>query len=268
MPPLQDRSTWLHGDSAHCLQPPSSPRPWRLVLLGPPGVGKGTQSELLAAALGACPLSTGALFRSGYDHSLYPGSAMAEALDRVNHGQLVPDDVVLSLIRNRRTCLRCPGGFLLDGFPRTLTQACALDGLLALEHVQLDAVLCYDLPVARLVERMSGRRVCPRCHAVYHTSLRPPRYDGICDQCSWSLAQLPDDYPDAVKTRLAAYAAAAAQVAQHYQRQELVLHVDADGSPDEILRRTFAALSQRGCRLPTASAASPSRLESCCCSLT
>jgi len=252
MPHLRDRSTWFHGDSAHCLQPPSAQRPRRLVLIGPPGAGKHTQSALLADALGACPLSTSELFRASYDHSFPPGSAAAEAFDRINRGQLVPDDVVLQLLRDRRACLRCAGGFILVGFPRTLAQAHALDALLAFEHLQLDAVLSYELPSATLAERLTGRVVCSHCHAVFHLMSHPPCQSGICDRCGGPLEQLREDQPESVQIRLSVHAEAAAPVLAHYARLNLLLRIDSTGSPEEIFQRTLDALAKHSLSLSRA----------------
>ena len=137
-------------------------RPWRLVLLGAPGVGKGTQAELLRDHLGACPLSTGDVFRAA---KTLPESdrspAMVAALEHMSKGELVPDATVLEMVRERKACLCCPGGFLLDGFPRTVAQAEALAGLLVEVGVKLDAVVNFRLPIDEIVSRLSGRRTCP-----------------------------------------------------------------------------------------------------------
>ncbi len=258
MAPMRDRTTWLHGDMFHCLQPPAAfGRAWRLVLLGPPGVGKGTQANLLAGVLGACPLSTGDIFRAAHDRSLAPGSGMAEAIARVNRGELVPDDVVLRLMQGRRQCLRCRGGFLLDGFPRTIAQASALDGLMALEHVHLDAVIDYQLATTALVARLAGRRVCERCQAPYHVVARPPLRPGICDHCGGPVSQRPDDAPVAVRARLEAYTEATAQVADYYQRQELLVKVHAGVNPEKVLARTLDALEARGLAVPRVAPKAP-----------
>ena len=255
MPLLRDHTAWLQGEPFRCLQPPAAlSRAWRCVLLGPPGVGKGTQSELLATVLGACPLSTADIFRSACERSFAPGSAMAAAESAMNRGELVPDDVVLGIIRSRRACFRCRGGFLLDGFPRTITQAVALDGLLAAEHLPLDAVICYDLAMPVLVERMAGRRVCPRCRALFHVTGRPPRRAGLCDYCGGRLQQRTDDEPTAVATRLEVYADATAQVADYYEHRNRLVRVDAGGSPERILLRTLEALAARGFAVPATTA--------------
>ena len=250
---VTDRTTWLRGDRFHCLQPPVSPdRQWRLVLLGPPGVGKGTQARLLEASLGACPLSTAEVFRAVFERS--PTLTMAYAQERMNRGLLLADDFVLDLVRNRRACLRCPAGFLLDGFPRTLAQAAALDALLALEHTALDAVISYDLPFPDLIARMTGRRVCPRCHAIYHLASRPPKTSGRCDHCGGELVHLPDDEPTAIRTRLIAYTEATEQVEVYYRRAALLITVSAADDPQLVLARTLALLADRGLPVPARSA--------------
>lgn len=244
MTPLRDRTTWLQGDLFGCMQSPAAAaREWRLVLLGPPGVGKGTQARLLAHAFGACPLSTAEIFREQLERSPY--LSLAHIRERMDRGLLLADDYVLGLIRNRRTCFRCPGGFLLDGFPRTLVQAFSLDALLASEHVRLDAVIHYELPLPDLIARMSGRRVCPRCHAVYHVETRAPRSAGVCDHCQAALVHLPDDQPAAIRARLAAYFEATQEVAGHYARQGLLVPVSAADDPLRVFEQTLVLLDER-----------------------
>lgn len=256
MTPLRDRTTWLRGDLFSCLQPaPGGLRQWRLILLGPPGVGKGTQARLLADALGACPLSTSDIFRSQLERS--QNLSLARIRDRMDRGMLLADDYVLGLIRDRRRCLRCRGGFLLEGFPRTLIQAASLDALLSAEHVQLDAVIHYDLPFTELIVRMSGRRVCPRCHAAFHLEMRRPRRAGICDHCGTSLVHRADDHVDAIHSRLTAYIEAAEQVLVHYHRQSLVISVSAGDDPNSVFARTLSLLEERGFSLPEVSRSKP-----------
>ena len=145
---------------------------YRLVLLGPPGVGKGTQGQLLYEALGSCHLSTGDLFRAA-QCQLEPSPALKSALEAVRRGELVSDTLVVSMVRERAGCLRCRGGFLLDGFPRTVAQAIALDTSSADQCVTLDAVLSYELPLDEIVNRLSGRRTCGGCKVVYHIMAAP-----------------------------------------------------------------------------------------------
>ncbi len=247
MPQHRDRTAWLHGGEAVCLQPPPVVRrTWRLVLLGPPGVGKGTQGELLCNSLGACPLSTGDVFRAAKGHPAAPGSAMARAQAAMQNGELVSDDTVLAMVRERDHCLLCRGGFMLDGFPRTLAQATALDAHLETVQVRLDAVISYELPLDQIVTRISGRLVCPKCKAVFHATTHPPRRPGICDQCGAALTQRPDDRPEAVRVRLEAYESATQPLAAYYDRQNLLVRIMADGAPMDILAHTLDALVARG----------------------
>lgn len=246
MGPLRDRTAWFQGGRSLCLQPPLHvQRTWRLVLLGPPGVGKGTQAHLLASALGACPLSTGDIFRAAQAYEAPPGTEMGEALSRIDRGELVPDDVVLSLIHDRRSCLSCRGGFTLDGYPRTIPQAISLDALLAANQLHLDAVIAYELPLHQLEDRVTGRRTCPRCHAVYHLKKRPPRVGGVCDRCGEIIEQRSDDRPDAVQRRLEAYVSATSGVTDHYQSQGILIRISAEGDPADVFAETLNRLAER-----------------------
>jgi len=244
---MRDRTAWLQGGEATCLQPPPEvKRTWRLVLLGPPGSGKGTLAGLLHAALGACQLSTGDVFRAAKGRSAPPGSAMAAAQAQMERGELVTDETVLNLIRERCRCLHCRGGFMLDGFPRTLMQAKAIDALLATEEIRLDAVINLELPDAKLISRLSGRRVCPQCKAVYHVVTQKPRISGCCDECGGPLMQRPDDHAESVCVRLKAYHSATEPVADYYRAQGLLVNITADGNPGDILARTLDALVALG----------------------
>ena len=235
-----DRAAWLKGPTARCLIPPKSqPRPWHFVLLGAPGVGKGTQTELLSERLGACQLSTGDVFRAAQSTAECERSpALNLALDAMRRGELVTDETVLAMVKERIRCLRCAGGFLLDGFPRTVAQAEALSELLASKHVQLDAVLSYELPLDTIVARLSGRRTCGKCKAVYHVQSKPPKTEGVCDACGGSLIQREDDRPESVKVRMAAYAASTAPLADYYRKQKLLVSIPAEGSAEAICQRT------------------------------
>src|SRR5215472_14624908 len=170
METICDRKAWLRGGTASCNLPAKAKKfPPRLVLLGAPGVGKGTQAELLCANLGTCHLSTGDIFRAAKCLNACERSpALSAALEYVRRGQLVPDETVLALVAERVNCLRCHGGFLLDGFPRTVSQAEALGKLVRSQRLRLDAVLIYELPLEKVVARLSGRRTCPGCKAVFH----------------------------------------------------------------------------------------------------
>lgn len=246
----RDRTAWLAGGLAECRQPPPRvARIWRLLLLGAPGAGKGTQGALLANALGACPLSTGDVFRAASDRDAEPGSALATAQARMRRGELVSDPIVLDVIRERSRCLHCSGGFLLDGFPRTLPQAEALDTLLAAEKLQLDAVLFYDIDAELLRARLTARRSCRRCHSVFHLQAKPPKTEGICDFCAGELEQRADDQPEAITIRLDAYARATRPLLEHYRRRGLLLTIRADDAPLAVFAHTLDALAA----LPAAS---------------
>ncbi|HWW01314.1 MAG TPA: nucleoside monophosphate kinase [Candidatus Acidoferrum sp.] len=243
----REREAWLKGATAVCEAPPK-PRnlPRRLVLLGAPGVGKGTQAELLCTSLGACHLSTGDIFRAAKSLEVCDRTpALTSALDYMRRGELVPDETVLALVAERVGCLRCEGGFLLDGFPRTVAQAEALDKLLKGQKLRLDAVLSYELPLDQIVSRLSGRRTCLGCKAVFHVEARPPRLEGICDHCGGNLYQREDDRPESVRVRMEAYEKSTAPLAEFYRRRKLLVPVVAEGSPEEIFERSLHALEVR-----------------------
>lgn len=239
-----DRASWLKGASNECcLLPAGVAKPWRLVLLGAPGVGKGTQAELLAQHLGACQLSTGDVFRAAKTADPCERTpALNQALDYMKRGELVPDSTVLGIVRERAKCLRCRGGFLLDGFPRTVAQAEALGELLAEHQVQLDAVVSYELPIEQIVTRLGGRRTCEKCKAVFHTLTMRPKVDGVCDHCGGALLQREDDRPESIRVRMEAYETSTRPLADYFQRQGKLVTVSAEGTPGEIFQRTLAAL--------------------------
>ncbi len=243
-----DRSAWLKAGTRRCEPIPTmAPAlPSRLVLLGAPGVGKGTQAALLCARLGACHLSTGDIFRSA---TALPADertpALNEALDYMRRGELVPDQTVLDIVAERVKCLTCEGGFLLDGFPRTVAQAEALEQLLQQQDVRLDAVLDYELPLETIVARLSGRRTCPNCKAVYHIATQPPKIKGICDHCGGALVQREDDRPEAIRVRMQAYERSTAPLAAFYDRRGLLVSVPAEGTPEEVFDRALRALKSR-----------------------
>jgi adenylate kinase len=211
-------------------------------LLGPPGVGKGTQAQLLSETLSACHLSTGDLLRSAQCQT-ERSPALQAAVEAMRRGELVPDSVVVDMVRERTGCLRCLGGFLLDGFPRTVAQAEALDDMLTEMGVILDAVLSYELPLKEIVSRLGGRRTCASCKAVYHVEARPPRVAGTCDQCGGPLVQRDDDRPESIRVRMAAYEQSTQPLVDFYLRQAKLVSVPAAGTPEEILDSSLRALN-------------------------
>jgi adenylate kinase len=237
-----NRLAWLNGGDAVCSNPPDPPpgAPWRLVLLGAPGVGKGTQAELLCARLGACHLSTGDILRAaGEPNRLNRSPALEAALELMRKGALVSDGIILDLVGERGRCLRCCGGFVLDGFPRTVAQAEALEKLLDREAVGLDSVFNYELPLDEIVSRLGGRRVCPECKAVYHLTRHPPKRTGICDRCGKRLRRREDDRPEAIRTRMRAYEESTKPLLDWYGQRGLLVTIPAHGTPNEIYARTW-----------------------------
>jgi adenylate kinase len=236
-----ERAAWLQDPNAACTPVTRPVRPYRLVLLGAPGIGKGTQAALLSERLGPCHLSTGDVFRSarGLDPCVRT-PALNAAVEAMNRGLLVSDETVLQIVSERVACLKCEGGFLLDGFPRTLAQAHALDALFDREGIALDAVISYELPIERIVARLAGRRVCPACKTIYHLQAHPPARAGYCDACNGPLVQREDDQPQAVRVRMQTYLESTAPLANHYAARGLLRVVSADGTPDEIYQRTLA----------------------------
>ncbi len=242
-----ERATWVKGSSAGRAPRFRERRAcWRLVLLGPPGVGKGTQSQLLKQRLGTCHLSTGDLFRAACSRVACNASpAMAEAMDYMRRGELVPDSTVWDMVKERGECLRCRVGFLLDGFPRTLPQAEQLQAFLEDAMLPLTGVVEYKMPVEEIVKRLSGRRVCESCNSVFHLISRPPKVEGVCDQCGGRLYQRPDDCPASISVRMEAYARSTAPLIEFYRDLGLLTSIDADGTADQVFARTMAAFQVR-----------------------
>lgn len=245
MSPQTNRAGWFEGSKAVCEPLPQlvRDRAFRIVLLGPPGVGKGTQAQLLCDRLRMCHLSTGDLFRAATCQES-PSPAMSEALQAMRSGRLVSDELVMAMVRERDQCLRCHGGFLLDGVPRTVRQAEILEKLLEDVGVSLDAVVSYDLPIEDIVDRIGGRRTCGDCKAVFHVTSRPPKVAGVCDICRGQLLQRDDDRPEAVRVRMKAYHEATEPLNSYYRDRNKLLIVSARGKPTEILQTTLNMLEQ------------------------
>jgi adenylate kinase len=206
----------------------------RVVLLGPPGAGKGTQAGPLAAELGVPHLSTGDLLRAAVAKATSLG---AEADGYMRAGHLVPDELVLRILRARLSEPDARAGFVLDGYPRNRAQAETLAALVA-----VDDVLYFELPEKVLLERLTQRRSCPKCGRVYNLSTRPPRSPGRCDVEGAELLQRSDDRPEAVRVRLATYREQTEPLLQYYAGPGLLRRLDALGSTEEVGRRLRAAL--------------------------
>ena len=167
----------------------------------------------------------------------------------MRRGELVPDDTVVDLVRERSECLRCPSGFLLDGFPRTVAQAEALAEMLAEVNVKLDAVLDFSLPLEEIVSRLSGRRTCSGCKAVFHVTGRPPKVPGVCDHCGAQPVQREDDRPESVRVRMDAYQRSTSPLTDYFRKKGLLIEVDAHGAAEEIFRRMLGLLGGKKARI-------------------
>jgi adenylate kinase len=200
--------------------------------------------------LHACHLSTGDVFRAaGSQNECDLSPVMREALGFMRRGELVPDSTVGDMVQERSGCLHCAGGFILDGFPRTLGQAQLLKVLMAKEGILLTAVVNYELPLEEIVARLAGRRTCEKCKAVYHVTERPPKAEGRCDRCEGKLFQRDDDRPESIRVRLEAYERSTAPLIKFYENLGLLVRVDAHGSPEEIFDRTVGELESRRVRV-------------------
>ncbi|HEX6989437.1 MAG TPA: adenylate kinase [Bacillota bacterium] len=214
-----------------------------LIFLGPPGVGKGTQAVLLSERRGIPHISTGDMFR----RAIRERTPMGErARPYVESGGYVPDEIVNGIVAERLSEPDCAAGFILDGFPRTIGQAEALDGILAAQHRGLHAAVCVEVPDPVILRRLTGRRQCARCGAVYHVEFDPPSKDGICDRCGGPLVQRDDDNDATVRRRLQVYHEQTAPLVEHYTGRGLLVRIDGDAPVDEVSRRIDQALAAVG----------------------
>ena len=212
----------------------------KLVLLGPPGAGKGTQAKMLIEKYQLPQISTGDILRQAVKDGTPLGK---EAKTYMDQGKLVPDDLIVNLIKARINADDCKAGYIFDGFPRTVAQAEALDSLLKSLATQLDAVISIDVPEDEVVKRLSGRRTCKNCGALYHMLYTPPAKEGICDKCGGSLFQRSDDNEATIRQRLSVYREQTAPLIAYYTQQDLVKAIPGTGEPEEIFATICRALS-------------------------
>lgn len=205
-----------------------------VVLAGPPGSGKGTQAERLSELLGVPALSTGDLLRDHVIRCTEPGRKAGQYMDR---GELVPDEIILSILESELADGRCNGGYILDGFPRNLFQAKALDRILQNSDAELSHVIFLDVPDEEIVKRLARRRVCENCHAIYHLDSHPPKTDGVCDRCGAALHQREDDREEVIRRRLQVYRKNTAPIVDYYQDRGLLRHVIGLGKFEEVFRQ-------------------------------
>jgi adenylate kinase len=211
----------------------------RLVLLGPPGAGKGTQARMLESKLRAPQIASGDLLRTAVRDRTALGLRARTFMDA---GALVPDELVLGMIEERLNQADAQGGFILDGFPRTVAQAEVLESILARRRERLDKVVAMAVPDEEIIKRISGRRTCRSCGAMYHVVYEPPRNLNRCDKCSGELYQREDDAEATVRERLRVYASSTRPLLEYYGRSRLLVEIDGIGRPEEIEHRVMSAL--------------------------
>lgn len=211
----------------------------RVVLLGPPGAGKGTQAKLLQDEFGAVQISTGDILRKAVADQTALGQ---QAAGFINSGALVPDGVIVNLVAERLKEPDCARGFLLDGFPRTIPQAESLDEILKNAGLSLNCVLSVQVPQAIIVERLAGRRTCRQCGALCHVAFNPPKVEGVCDRCGGELYQRDDDQEQTIANRLRVYEKQTAPLVRYYRERGLLRTIDGVGEVDQIRARVIEAL--------------------------
>lgn len=212
----------------------------RVVLLGPPGAGKGTQAKGIAEHYGIPHISTGDLFRENVGQGTPLGLKAKAYMDR---GELVPDSLVIEFVEDRIARDDCKDGFLLDGFPRTIPQAEAFWDYCTEKNIPLDAAVNLEVPSDLIVHRISGRRSCPKCGAVYNIYTNPPKAENTCDHDGSELVQRSDDKAETVQTRLDVYDKETAPLIDYYTDKGVIKNIDAVGTPDEVQQKILAAMA-------------------------
>jgi len=211
-----------------------------VVFLGPPGSGKGTQAKKLSQELGLLHISTGDLLREAVKNQTPLGLKAREYMER---GELVPDSIMISLIEE---VMPEEGGFILDGFPRTVPQALALEEMLRAYNKQVDSVFLFDISEEVVVERLSGRLTCSQCGAVYHKKYNPPKQEGICDLCGGKLIQREDDKEEVIRKRYRVYVEQTKPLVEFYQERNKLTRLDAEQDIQEVNRRLLEVLKNGG----------------------
>ncbi|MEM2475191.1 MAG: adenylate kinase [Thermofilaceae archaeon] len=210
----------------------------RLVFMGPPGVGKGTYAAAISERFGIPHVSTGDMIREEIKKGTELGRKLREYVER---GELVPDELVTEIVRARLSQEDCKHGFILDGYPRTLKQAEDLDKM-----TKIDLVLNFIAPDEVIVDRISGRRICRKCGAIYHVKYMPSKVPGVCDRCGGELYQREDDKPEVVLRRLEVYRQQFAPIINYYRERNLIIDIDASDQAEIVIPRVIEALRTRG----------------------
>jgi adenylate kinase len=211
----------------------------RVVLLGPPGAGKGTQAKLLREKFEACQVSTGDILRQAVADQSPLGK---EASEYIKRGDLVPDSVIVKLVAERLKEKDCAQGFILDGFPRTIPQAQSLEEILQKMGLGLQSVLLVQVPHTVIIERLAGRRTCKNCGALYHLKFNPSTRENVCDRCGGELLQRDDDREETISARLKVYDNQTAPLVDYYRQQGILREIDGVGNVDDIRNRVIKAL--------------------------
>ena len=211
-----------------------------IILLGPPGAGKGTQAKMLVDEYKIPQISTGDILRAAVKEGTQLGKEAKKCMDK---GELVPDSVVIGIVEERIQEPDCDNGYMLDGFPRTVPQAEALDGMLANLNSKIDHVVSIDVDKEELVKRLTGRRTCRECGAGFHVMFDPPKQEGVCDKCGGELYQRDDDNVETVSSRLEVYEAQTLPLIDYYQGQGKVRSIDGVGEIKDIYNRVKLVLS-------------------------
>ncbi len=210
-----------------------------ILLMGPPGAGKGTQAAKLVSEFNVPHISTGDMFRAAVKAGTPLGKQAKECMDA---GKLVPDSVTIGIVKERLEQDDCKKGFLLDGFPRTVEQADALDKILPQIGIELTAVVNIDVPFEDLIERAVGRRICKACGATYHITFNPTKQEGICDQCQGELYQRADDCEETMRNRLSVYGAQTQPLIDYYKAKGLYMPIEGRQAIDQVFHDIVAAL--------------------------